>query len=380
MQFISEIIKYIMEINTIMPGNTFGHSFRITTWGESHGRAVGVTVDGVPAGLSLCEEDVQKELDRRKPGQSEVSTPRTEADSVEILSGLFEGKTTGTPISMLVWNKDAKSSSYDNIKTIARPGHADYPYIAKYGIRDYRGGGRSSARETIGRVAAGAIAKKLLSEFGIEVAAHVIELGGIRANHVSFDDILNNVEKTPLRCADLDAAGKMLEAVTLARADGDSIGGVVEIIAHGVPAGIGEPVFDKLDADIAKAIMSIGAVKGVEIGIGYECANMRGSEMNDPFMIENGQIATSSNNAGGIIGGISSGMPIVCRAAVKPTPSISKIQRTVDMSTMTETEIKIEGRHDPTIPPRMVPVAEAMIALVIADHMIRSGRISPDSL
>ena len=363
-----------------MPGNTFGHSFRITTWGESHGRAVGVTVDGVPAGLSLCEEDVQKELDRRKPGQSEVSTPRTEADSVEILSGLFEGKTTGTPISMLVWNKDAKSSSYDNIKTIARPGHADYPYIAKYGIRDYRGGGRSSARETIGRVAAGAIAKKLLSKFGVEVAAHVIELGGVHAEPVSFDDILNNVEKTPLRCADLDAAEKMLEAVTLARADGDSVGGVVEIIARGVPAGIGEPVFDKLDADIAKAIMSIGAVKGVEIGVGSECANMRGSEMNDPFMIEDGQIATSSNNAGGIIGGISSGMPIVCRAAVKPTPSISKMQRTVDMSTMTEKEIVIEGRHDPTIPPRMVPVAEAMVAMVIVDHMIRSSRIDANSL
>lgn len=363
-----------------MPGNTFGHSFRITTWGESHGRAVGVTVDGVPAGLLLCEEDVQKELDRRRPGQSEVSTPRTEADRVEILSGLFEGKTTGTPIAMLVWNKDANSGSYDNIKNLARPGHADYPYIAKYGIRDHRGGGRSSARETIGRVAAGAIAKKLLSEFGIEIAAHVIELGGVRAEPVSFDDILNNVEKTPVRCADPDAAQKMLDAVALARADGDSVGGIVEIIARGVPAGIGEPVFDKLDADITKAIMSIGAVKGVEIGAGFECANMRGSEMNDPFIIKDGQIATASNNAGGIIGGISSGMPIICRAAVKPTPSISKMQRTVDMSTMTEKEIMIEGRHDPTIPPRMVPVAEAMIAMVIADHMIRSGRINANSL
>ncbi|MDO9516693.1 MAG: chorismate synthase [Methanosarcinaceae archaeon] len=363
-----------------MPGNTFGHSFRITTWGESHGRAVGVTVDGVPAGLLLCEEDVQKDLDRRKPGQSEVSTPRTEADRVEILSGLFEGKTTGTPISMLVWNKDANSGSYDNIKDTPRPGHADYPYIAKYGIRDHRGGGRSSARETIGRVAAGAIAKKLLSEFGIEIAAHVIELGGVRAEPVSFDDILKNVEKTPLRCADLEAAGKMLNAVALARSEGDSVGGVVEIIARGVPAGIGEPVFDKLDADIAKAIMSIGAVKGVEIGAGFECANMRASEMNDPFIIEDGKIVTNSNNAGGIIGGISSGMPIICRAAVKPTPSISKKQRTVDMTTMTETEIVIQGRHDPTIPPRMVPVAEAMVAIVIVDHMIRSSRINANSL
>jgi len=299
---------------------------------------------------------------------------------VEILSGLFEGKTTGTPIAMLVWNKDANSGSYNNIKNLARPGHADYPYITKYGIRDHRGGGRSSARETVGRVAAGAIAKKLLSHFGIGIAGHVIELGGICANPVSFDDILINVEKTPVRCADPDAAEKMLEKVVLARAEGDSIGGVVEIIVRGVPAGIGEPVFDKLDADIAKAIMSIGAVKGVEIGAGFECANMRGSEMNDPFIIEDGKIATGSNNAGGIIGGISSGMPIICRAAVKPTPSISKMQRTVDTSTLTEKEITIVGRHDPTIPPRMVPVAEAMVAMVIADHMIRSSRIGANSL
>ncbi|MGP8337314.1 MAG: chorismate synthase [Methanosarcinaceae archaeon] len=363
-----------------MPGNTFGHSFRITTWGESHGRAVGVTVDGVPAGLLLFEDDVQRELNRRRPGQSEVSTPRTEADRVEILSGLFGGKTTGTPIAMLVWNKDANPGSYDDIKNLARPGHADYPYIAKYGIRDYRGGGRSSARETIGRVAGGAIAKKLLSHSGIVIAAHVIELGGIRANPVSFDDILINAEKTPVRCADLETAGKMLEKVKLAREEGDSIGGVVEIIVRGVPAGIGEPVFDKLDADIAKAIMSIGAVKGVEIGAGFDCANMRGSEMNDPFIIEDGIIATGTNNAGGIIGGISSGMPITCRAAVKPTPSISKMQHTVDMSTLDETKIMIKGRHDPTIPPRMVPVAEAMVAMVIADHMIRSGRIGANSL
>ncbi len=363
-----------------MPGNTFGHSFKIITWGESHGRAVGVTVDGVPAGLLLCEEDVQKELDRRRPGQSEVSTPRKEADRVEILSGLFEGKTTGTPIAMLVWNKDADSGSYDNIKDLARPGHGDYPYIAKYGIRDYRGGGRSSARETIGRVAAGAIAKKLLSYSGIDIFAHVIELGGICADPVSFDDILNNVEKTPVRCADLDAAEKMLEKIILALAEGDSIGGVVEIIARGVPAGIGEPVFDKLDADISKAVMSIGAVKGVEIGAGFKSAKMYGSEMNDPFIIKDGVIATGSNNAGGIIGGISSGMPIICRAAVKPTPSISKMQHTVNMSTLDETTIIIEGRHDPTIPPRMVPVAEAMVAIVIADHMIRSSRIGANSL
>lgn len=363
-----------------MPGSTFGNLFRITTWGESHGRAVGVTVEGVPAGLPVNESIVQKELNRRRPGQSEVTTPRLEADRVEILSGVFEGKSTGTPISMLVWNKGAKPEAYEYIRDIARPGHADYPYLMKYGIRDHRGGGRSSARETIGRVAAGAIAKELLSRFGIEIAAHVMELGGVRAREVSFEEIKENIEKTPVRCADLDAAEKMLSRVRAAREEGDSIGGIVEIIAMDVPVGLGEPVFDKLDADIAKAIMSIGAVKGIEIGAGFECAHMKGSEMNDPFIVRDGQVVTETNNAGGILGGISSGMPIVCRAAVKPTPSISKPQRTVDMSTMEETEVSIRGRHDPTIPPRMVPVAEAMIALVIADHMIRSGYISSNSL
>jgi len=363
-----------------MSGNTFGQSFRITTWGESHGRAVGVTVDGVPAGLPLTEDDIQKELDRRRPGQSKISTPRAEADRVEILSGIFEGRTTGTPVSMLVWNKDADSSAYEYIKDLPRPGHADYPYQVKYGIRDYRGGGRSSARETIGRVAGGAIAKTLLSRFGIEIVAHVTELGGIRAKSLSFDEIRENIEKTPVRCADLEAAGKMLSQVEIARQEGDSIGGIVEIIACGVPAGLGEPVFDKLDADLAKALMSIGAVKGVEIGAGFECARMRGSEMNDPFIIKAGGVVTETNNAGGILGGLSSGMPIVCRVAVKPTPSISKTQRTVDLVNVSATEIAIQGRHDPTIPPRMVPVAEAMVALVLADHMIRSSRIDSDSL
>ncbi len=363
-----------------MSGNTFGHAFRITTWGESHGRAVGVTIDGVPAGLLLSENDIQKELDRRRPGQSDVSTPRSEADGIEILSGIFEGRTTGTPISMLVWNKDADSSAYEYLKDLPRPGHADYPYQMKYGIRDHRGGGRSSGRETIGRVAGGAIAKALLSQFGIEVIAHVTELGGVRASPVSFDEIRENVEKTPIRCADPEAAGKMLKLVKNARNEGDSIGGTVEIIARGIPAGIGEPVFDKLDADLAKAIMSIGAVKGFEIGAGFGCAGMRGSEMNDPFVIKDGLVVTGSNNAGGTLGGLSTGMPIVCRAAVKPTPSISRTQWTIDLSNLSETEIEISGRHDPTIPPRIVPVAEAMVAIVIADHMIRSSRINANSL
>ena len=363
-----------------MPGNTFGHSFRITTWGESHGKALGVTVDGVPAGLPLEPQMIQKELDRRRPGQSQVSTPRSESDSVEILSGIFEGKTTGTPISMMVWNKDALSSSYDNIRDVARPGHADYPYTERYGIRDYRGGGRSSARETIGRVAAGAIAKEILARYGVEVVAHVIALGTVCAKPLPIDVIKENLEKTPVRCADLEAAEKMLKEVETAREEHESIGGMVEIIATGVPAGIGEPVFDKLDADIAKAMMGIGAVKAVEIGAGFEASHLKGSQMNDPFFMEGEKVVTSTNNAGGILGGLSTGMPIVCRTSVKPTPSISKPQQTVNLKEMKDTEITIQGRHDPTIPPRMVPVAEAMMALVIVDHMIRSGRIHPNSL
>lgn len=354
--------------------------FRITTWGESHGRAVGVVVDGLPAGLPFSETDIQKELDRRRPGQSEVSTPRNEVDRVEILSGIFEGMSTGTPISMLVWNADAKSSAYDVIKNTPRPGHADITYMSRYGIRDHRGGGRSSARETIGRVAGGALAKLLLSRFGIRIAGHVIELGGIRTKNLSFEEILENVEKTPVRCADLEAAKKMLEKIAVMKQEGDSIGGIVEVIAKGVPAGLGEPVFDRLDADLAKALMSIPAVKGFEIGAGFVSARLRGSEMNDPFLMEAGKVSCSSNNAGGILGGISTGLDIVCRAAVKPTPSIGKIQHTVDLTTQENTEITIKGRHDPTIPPRMVPVAEAMIALVLADHMLRSGFINPRTL
>ncbi|MCQ1534558.1 chorismate synthase [Methanosarcina sp. KYL-1] len=363
-----------------MAGNVFGQMFRITTWGESHGRAVGVVVDGLPAGLPFSEADIQKELDRRRPGQSEVSTPRQEKDSVEVLSGVFEGMSTGTPISMLVWNADARSTAYDAIKNTPRPGHADFSYMARYGVRDHRGGGRSSARETIGRVAGGALAKLLLSRFGVRVVGHVQELGGVRAKPLSFEEILQNVEKTPVRCADPEAAEKMLEKVASLRQEGDSVGGIVEVIARGVPAGLGEPVFDRLDADLAKALMSIPAVKGFELGAGFEAARLRGSEMNDPFCMEEGHVTCMSNNAGGVLGGISSGLDIVCRAAVKPTPSIGKPQRTVDLSSGEDTEIEIKGRHDPTIPPRMVPVAEAMVALVLADHMLRSGFINPRTL
>ena len=360
-----------------MSGNTFGTLFRITTWGESHGAALGVTIDGCPAGLLLSESDIQKELDRRKPGQSEVTTPRKEDDSAEILSGVFSGKTTGAPISIIVKNKDADSSKYEELKNTPRPGHADLAYEQKYGIRDYRGGGRSSARETIGRVAAGAVAKKILAQHGVELLCHVTELGGIKAKQVSIPEIRENTEKNPVRCADPDTAVEMVAMVIAAKSDKDSVGGIVEIIGLGVPAGVGEPVFDKLDAELAGALMSIGAVKGVEIGLGFKCAHMKGSRFNDPLSIRDGKITALSNNAGGILGGISNGEPVVCRIAVKPTPSISQEQHTVDIKEMKDTTISIKGRHDPSIPPRIVPVAEAMMALVLVDQMMRGGLINP---
>ncbi len=369
-----------------MSGNTFGTIFRITTWGESHGPAVGVVVDGCPPGMPLAEADVQKDLDRRRPGQSDISTPRKEADVVTILSGVFEGKTTGTPISMIVRNKNVDSSPYEELRHTPRPGHADYPYEVKYGIRDYRGGGRASARETVGRVAAGAVARKMLAERGIDVIAHVIELGGIRSADCEtapsgiydahkISEMKQRIDASPLRCVDPDAGAAMLELVHRAREEGNSIGGIVEIIATRIPAGIGEPVFDKLDADLAKALMSIGAVKGVEIGAGFRCARMRGSEMNDAFGISDADEAVTpeTNNAGGILGGLATGAPIVCRIAVKPTPSIAMPQKTVDLRTMSGAEITIKGRHDPTIPPRIVPVAEAMVAIVLADHLLRDS-------
>lgn len=356
-----------------MSGSSFGRLFRITTWGESHGRAMGVVVDGCPAGLALEVDDIQKELDRRRPGQSRASTQRKEEDRVEILSGIFEGMTTGTPISMLVWNRDADSSSYDLLRDRPRPGHADYSYQMKYGRRDHRGGGRSSARETVGRVAAGAVARKLLRDSGVEIVAYVTEMGGIKARIDSGDlaCLRARAQANPVRCPDPDAAERMLELLDVVRQEGDSLGGMVTVKAEGVPSGLGDPVFDKLDADLAKGLMSLGAVKAVEIGAGSRCACMRGSEMNDPLRIGEGKIGFMSNNAGGILGGISTGEDIVCRIAVKPTPSIAKRQQTIDLASGKETEIEIKGRHDPAIPPRIVPVAEAMVALVLADHLLR---------
>lgn len=358
-----------------MSGNTFGTLFSITTWGESHGYAVGVVIDGCPSGILLSEADIQKELDRRRPGQSDITTPRKEEDRAEILSGVFSGKTTGAPITVLVKNRDIDSGKYEPLRSTPRPGHADFTYEMKYGFRDWRGGGRSSARETVGRVAAGAIAKKILALHGVKILGHVVELGGIRAKETDINEIRENTEKNPVRCADPEAALKMEAMIQASRSEGDSVGGIVEILCLGVPPGAGEPVFDKLSAELAKALMSIGAVKGVEIGAGFESARMRGSEMNDPIVIRDGKPGMLTNNAGGVLGGISTGEPVVCRIAVKPTPSISKEQRTIDLKEMRETKIKIEGRHDPSIPPRIVPVAEAMAALVLVDQMMRGGFI-----
>lgn len=362
-------------------GNTFGKIFQITTFGESHGKAVGVIVDGTPAGLSISESDIQRELDRRRPGKTDVETSRDEKDKIEILSGVFDGKTLGTPIQMLVWNKDVDSKPYEKMKSKPRPGHADLTYKLKYGRVDYRGGSRASGRETVGRVAAGAIAKKLLSLHGIEVLAHTIEAAGIRIDDdMSLEKIKENVDKNPMRCADPETSEEMRKAVLEAQEDGDSTGGIVEVVAGNVPPGIGEPVFDKLGAKVAQALMSIGAVKGVEIGAGFDIVKLKGSEANDDFKIEDDEIRPKTNRAGGVLGGISTGAPLVARIAVKPTSSISKTQKTVDMETMEETELKLEGRHDPNICPRVVPVAESMMAIVLVDMMLRSGEINPNSV
>ena len=350
-----------------MSGSTFGKVFKITTWGESHGEGVGVVVEGCPAGLSLKESDIQKDLDRRRTGQSKVTTTRKEGDKIIIMSGVFKGKTTGTPISLRVDNKDADSSKYELIKHLYRPGHADYSYDMKFGFRDYRGGGRSSARETVGRVAAGAIAKKLLARDKITITGFTRQIGQHSATIVNFKEI----EKNIVRCPDKKTAAKMVDAIMKARKNGDSLGGVVEVIASGVPAGLGEPVFDRLDADLAKAVMCIPAVKGMEIGAGFQTATMTGSECNDVFVMKNKKVTTQTNNAGGILGGISNGMDIVVKLVVKPTSSINKAQQTITQKGK-KSEIRVEGRHDPCVAPRAVPIAEAMVALTLIDHLQRN--------
>ena len=353
-----------------MGGNSFGTLFRIITWGESHGEALGVVIDGCPPRIDLSNEDIQKELDRRKPGKGKGSSPRKERDRVEILSGIFEGKTTGTPISLLIRNEDVDSSSYEEWKEVFRPGHADFTYQAKYGIRDYRGGGRASARETIGRVAAGAVAKKILRKEKVEIIAYTLELGGIRAEKIDYKEIERNI----LRCPDRKASAAMGMKIEETKARGDTLGGIVEILAQGCPPGWGEPVFDKLEADLAKAVMSIGAVRGVEIGAGFGVTRMLGSQSNDPL----GPEGFKKNDAGGILGGISNGADIVLRAAVKPIPSISLEQRTVNQA-MRPVSLRIKGRHDISAIPRINTVCEAMVAIVLVDHWLRQKALGPSS-
>ena len=352
-------------------GNIFGQAFKITTWGESHGDAVGVIIDGCPPGIEITVEEIQADLNRRKPGQSEISTQRKEGDQAEITSGIFDGQTLGTPISIIVWNTDAKGKDYEHMKDVFRPSHADYTYQAKYGIRNWKGGGRSSARETIGRVAAGAIAKKILKQmFNTDIFAYVSRIHNISSEEFTHELTSVEIESNIVRCPDPIAAEKMINAIKSARKNGDSLGGIVNSVIYRAPVGLGEPVFDKLEADLAKGILSIPACKGFEIGSGFDGTFLTGSQHNDQFYIDNGNIRTHTNNSGGIQGGISNGENITISAAFKPTATIMKSQKTVDIFG-NEVELQGRGRHDPCVLPRAVPIVEAMISLVLIDHALR---------
>ena len=349
-----------------MAGNTFGKAFRVTTWGESHGPALGAVIDGCPPGIELDLSDIQKDLEKRRPGKGGGESPRKEPDQVDILSGTFEGLTTGTPISLIIYNKDAQSKAYDHLQNIFRPGHGDLTYLKKYGLRDHRGGGRASARETVARVAAGGVARKILAENDISVIAYTVAMGEVSTSKREMGDISNN----RLCCPDLDAAERMEELIESVRKRGDSLGGIVEIKATGCPAGLGEPVFDKLDGALAQALMSIGAVKGVEVGAGFEAAGLLGSENNDALTPQ----GYRTNNAGGILAGIANGDDIIARVAVKPIPSISLEQDTLNLDNE-PVKIKVSGRHDISAIPRIVPVCEAMVCLTLADHLLRQKAI-----
>lgn len=361
----------------MLAGNSIGKEFRVTSFGESHGRCIGVIVDGCPVGLTLSEADVQAELDRRIPLQPKIVSGRIEKDAVEILSGVFNNFTTGAPISMIVENKEVDSSDYEAIKNLPRPGHADYTARIRYGgFNDYRGGGRFSGRVTVALIMAGAVAKKLLNMFDIDVLAYTKAIGNVKmGKSLGFEEIRKRRYEAAVRCPDLACAEAMEEAIVKARKEGDSLGGIIECIALNVPAGVGEPLFDSLDADIAKMLLTIPAVKGVEFGAGFKAAELRGSENNDAYLMRNGKIVTLTNNAGGILGGMSSGMPIIVRVAVKPTPSIAKEQRTVNLPKMENTTMKVTGRHDPCVVPKAVPVVESAVAIILVDHMIRAGFI-----
>jgi len=355
--------------------NQIGKAFVVTSFGESHGKLIGAIVDGCPAGMSLSSEDIQMDLDRRR-AEGDLSTPRHEEDKAEILSGVFNGHTTGAPICMVIWNRDTDSTEYERLHHLPRPGRADYTAYVKYGgFSDYRGGGEFSGRITASFVMAGAVARKVIALSGIEVLAHTVEIGGIPARKVSYQEIKERVAKSEVGCADPEASELMAGAIRKARDEGDSLGGVVEVVALNVPPGVGEPIFDTLEGELSKAFFAIPAVKGVEFGAGFAAAKMKGSENNDPFSVEGGKITSPTNNSGGILGGISSGRPIIARLAFKPTPSIRKPQKTVNLKKMSEEEIVIGGRHDPCFVPRVVVSVEAMMCIVLADLGLRGGQI-----
>jgi chorismate synthase len=361
-----------------MGGNILGERFAAMSFGESHGRCVGIVVDGCPAGLQLAESDIQGQLDLRKPGQSAVTTQRKEEDRVEIISGIFNGFTTGAPICMVIWNKDADSRSYEAIKNTPRPGHADYPAMVKYGgFADYRGSGRFSGRLTATLVMAGAVAQKLLKgTLGIDTVAYTSEIGGIKAGNITKSNIPSRYSND-VRCPDPEAAEKMRDAILKTRKDGDSLGGVVECISTGLPVGLGEPIYASLESDLSKALFSIPAVKAVEFGSGFEGSKKRGSENNDTYYLKDGKVVTKTNNAGGILGGLSTGMPLVLRVGFKPAASIAKEQETLDVSKNAQAKLAVPGRHDPCVVPRAPPIVECVVSMVLADHALRAGLIPP---
>ncbi len=360
-----------------MAGNSIGKEFTVTTFGESHGKIVGVVVDGCPAGLPLSEADIQMDLDRRIPSEPRIVSPRIEKDTAKVLSGVFNGFTTGAPITVTVENREVDSSDYEAIKDLPRPGHADYTARIKYGgFQDYRGGGRFSGRVTVALIMAGSIAKKLLSRFEVDVLAYTTAVGNVTSDKkFSAEEIRKNRYSTSTRCPNLTCSEKMEQAIVEARKEGESVGGVVECMALNVPVGVGEPLFDSLDADLAKALFNVPAVKAVEFGLGFEIAELKGSESNDAYILQSGKVATSTENMGGILGGISNGMPILIRIAIKPTPSLGKEQKSVNLSTMKNANLSVKGRHDPCVVPKAVPAVEAAVAVTLADHMIRAGFI-----
>ena len=360
-----------------MAGNSIGKEFVVTTFGESHGSVVGVIVDGCPAGLPLVEADFQEALDRRIPAETKIVSERIEKDIAKIFSGVFNGLTTGAPITLMVENKDVRTGDYEDIKDLPRPGQADYPARIKYGgFNDYRGGGRFSGRLTVALIMAGTIAQKLLGRYNVDVLAYTLAIGDIKSEkHFSSAEIKKNRDVAATRCPDLICADRMEQAIVEAKKEGDSLGGIVECVAVNMPVGIGEPLFDTLDGDLAKALFAVPAVKGVEFGVGFAAANLRGSENNDAYKLSNGKVTTLTENAGGILGGLSSGMPILIRAAIKPTASIAKEQKTVNVCTLENITLSVKGRHDPCIVPKAVPAIEAAVAITLVDHMIRSGYI-----